>query len=211
MLSKLTPRVYYAAKRHRFTIPYPVEIQYNVDAKEGIPAAIPHMPSETQSVITSLLQTLSYFANLEPQDLERVIQETRLLTYGAGELILQEDRPDEGFYILAKGQVRMYATNQQGKHQELGQLEPGDIFGETAFFPGELSMVTAIAKTDVEVAVIPDDVILDLIQTKPKFATAIVQFLESGKSRVRYAKGITGHSRGSAEANKTRNVLLNTY
>ncbi len=190
VLSQLLPRIYYAAKRNNFATPYPVEINYNLDIKEGIPTSTPKTQPQLQNLIASLIQKSPCFADLESTDLEQVAQQSGLLTYGNGELIVQENRPDEGIYLLVKGQVRVFVTHVQGHPQEMSQLHPGDTFGETALFPGEVSLVTVMAQGDVEVIVIPDELIVKLIQNKPSFATDMIQLIESGKRRARQAKGI---------------------
>lgn len=190
ILVKLVPRIYYAAKRHNFTIPHSEEIiNYNIEIEGGIPASIPTIHPEPQPLIISLIQKSPHFSVLETADIEHLAQRSQLQTYGSGELIVQEDRSDEGIYILVKGEVRIYVTHAQGHRHEMSPVNPGDAFGETALFPGEVSLITAVAKSDVDAIVIPDELIVELIQDKPSFATSIIQFVENGKRRVQQAKG----------------------
>ncbi len=186
---QLMPRIYYAAKRHSFRIPYPIEVQYNLDPQTRPPASIPQ--TQLQPSTSELLQKLPFFAHLDLTTLQELAKNSRLLSYGVGEIIIQEGREDGGFYIVMKGSVRIYITNQKGQPDEIRETGPGDFFGETAIFPGELSLVTVVAKTDIDVVVIPDAAIVDLIQTKPKASAHLVQFFEDRKQRIYQAKSMS--------------------
>lgn len=192
--TELPPRIYYVAQRHGLTMPYPISIEYNIDAKQGVPNRIPQVVQNRQSEITAYLRSLPYFFKLDEGQIEQLSRQTRVIPYGKGELVTQEGQPDEGLYIVFSGQVRMQVTDEQGNIQELGHLGTGDAFGEMALFPGEVSPVTTIAEQDSEVVVIPDEGITHLIQVNPQFASDMIQFIEERKRTVQLAKGVSQES-----------------
>ncbi len=170
----LMSRIYYSAQRHHLTI-----CSFHSKVKDV---------KTTSSEILLILQGLPYFTSLELPTLEQVARQSRLAPYGSGEVIVKEDSPDEGLYIVKSGQLRSLVTNSQGDYQEVSQLRVGDIFGETAIFQGEVSLVTVIAKEDVEVMIIPVELVIQLIQTKPKFSREMIQLIENGKKRASQVK-----------------------
>ena len=78
----------------------------------------------------------------------------------------------------------------------LGNIHPdkdlhvGDVFGEMAIYPGEVSPVTTIAEEDVELVVIPAAEIVRLIQINPNFSVEIIRFIEEHRKAIDTIKGI---------------------
>lgn len=193
-LVQLPPRIYYLAQRHALTMTYPIAIQYSVDTKQGVPSRIPQVVQNRQPEIAGYLRSLPYFSKVDDGQLEQLSRQTRVATYGTGELVTQEGQPDEGLYIIFSGQVRMRVTDDRGNNQELARLDAGDAFGEMALFPGEVSPVTTTVETDSEILVIPAEEITRLIQINPQFASDTIQFIEERKRTVQLAKGVSQES-----------------
>ncbi|MHC5740060.1 cyclic nucleotide-binding domain-containing protein [Nostoc sp.] len=186
----LKSRLYYLTKRYGFTAPYPIAVQYEVDAKLGIPSRIPQVVENRLQELVTYLRSLPYFLTLNDNQIEKLSERARFKAYGQGELIIQEGKEDEGLYIIFKGAGQAYLKDQQGNRQIVDELELNEVFGEMAIFPGEVSPVTAIANEDVEVVVIPAKDIIEAIESNNKFASEILQYIEERKKMVRLAKGI---------------------
>lgn len=188
--AELKSRLYYLTKRFGFTMPYPIQMRYNVNAKEGIPRQIPQVSENRQSEVASYLRSQSYFSTLNDNQIEKLAERAKFKAYGKGELIVQEGKEDEGLYIIFKGRGHAYLKDEQGDRQIVDQLELNEAFGEMAIFPGEVSPVTAVADEDVEVVVIPSEEIIHAIESNHKFASEILQYIEERKKMVQLAKGI---------------------
>jgi len=183
-------RLYYLTKRYGFTVPYPIKVHYNVDAKPGVPSRIPQVVENRQEELVTYLRSLPYFLTLNENQIEKLAQRARFKAYGKGELIVQEGKKDEGLYILCKGKGEAYLKDEQGNRQSVSQIELNEAFGEMAIFPGEVSPVTVVANQEVEVVVIPAKEIIEAIESNEKFASETLQYIEERKKMVRLAKGI---------------------
>jgi small-conductance mechanosensitive channel len=183
-------RLYYLTKRYGFTVPYPIKVHYNVDAKPGVPSRIPQVVENRQEELVTYLRSLPYFLTLKENQIEKLAERARFKAYGKGELIVQEGKKDEGLYILCKGRGEAYLKDEQGNRQSVNQLELNEAFGEMAIFPGEVSPVTVVANQEVEVVVIPAKEIIEAIESNEKFASETLQYIEERKKMVRLAKGI---------------------
>ncbi len=183
-------RLYYLTKRYGFTVPYPIAVEYTVDAKLGVPSRIPQVVENRQEELVTYLRSLPYFSKLNDNQIEKLAQRAKFKAYGKGELIVQEGKKDEGLYIICKGRVQAYLKDEQGNRKIVDELELNEAFGEMAIFPGEVSPVTAVANEEVEVVVIRDQEIIEAIESNHKFATEILQYIEERKKMVRVAKGI---------------------
>ncbi len=187
--AKLLAQVHYMAQREGFTIPYPLNMQYQIDTNEGIPSQIPQSLENRQPEMLTYLRSLPYFFNLNDSQIEQLARKSQFKIYGAGEVIIQEGKPDEGLYAIYTGRVKSSLIDNQGQVKLMDHLGIGNIFGEMAVFPGDLSPVTAIAEDDVEVIVTPEDQILELIQINPQFASELIRFIEQRKKSVQIARG----------------------
>lgn len=188
--NQLKFRLYYLTKRYGFTVPYPIAVQYDIDAKQGVPGRIPQILENRQQELVTYLRSLPYFLTLNDNQIEKLAGRARFKAYGKGELIVREGKEDDGLYIIFKGTGQAYLKDEHGDRQIVDELELNEAFGEMAIFPGEVSPVTAVANEDVEVVVIPAQEIIQAIESNHKFASEILQYIEERKKMVRLAKGI---------------------
>lgn len=186
---KLMSRIYYMAKREGFTIPYPIQMEFNLGEDRKLPSKIPKIVENRQSEMLGYLRSLSYFFTANDAQSEQLAAKSQFKIYGAEELITQAGKPDEGLYAIYKGRVKSFLTDNLGNIQTDKKFGVGDVFGEMAIHPGEVSQISAIAEDDVEVVVIPGEEIVQLIQINPKFASEIIQFIEERKKAIRIVKG----------------------
>ncbi|MEG4499876.1 mechanosensitive ion channel family protein [Microcoleus sp. F10-C6] len=187
---ELKSRLYYLTKRYGFTSPYPITVQYSVDAQQGIPSRIPQVLENRQQELATYLRSLPYFLTLNDTQIEKLAQRARFKSYGQGELIIQEGKEDEGLYIMFKGTGQAYLKDEKGDRKVVDELELNEAFGEMAIFPGEVSPVTAVANEDIEVVVIPAAHIIAAIESNNKFASEFIEYIEERKKIVLLAKGI---------------------
>jgi small-conductance mechanosensitive channel len=187
---QLKSRLYYLTKRYGFTCPYPIAVQYSVDAQQGIPSQIPQVLENRQEELITYLRSLPYFLTLNDNQIETLAQKARFKSYGQGELIIQEGKEDEGLYLMFKGMVQAYLKDEKGDRKVVDELKLNEAFGEMAIFPGEVSPVTAVAKEDAEVVVIPAAQIITAIESNNKFASEFIEYIEERKKKVLLAKRI---------------------
>jgi len=91
------------------------------------------------------LKDFKVFADLKPEDLEKLGQLVRKIDYGADELIYMEGAPAFGFYLVFSGAVKVVKRSAKGKSQILKIVGPGGLLGETTLF--DKGVHNAYAKT----------------------------------------------------------------
>jgi CRP-like cAMP-binding protein len=74
-----------------------------------------------------------FFSELPPALFPTALQMMRLIRGDDGDLVIREGEPGRAFYLLASGQVRVFA-NVGGKVVERSQLHDGALFGEMALY-----------------------------------------------------------------------------
>jgi small-conductance mechanosensitive channel/CRP-like cAMP-binding protein len=190
VISTFMSEIYYLAKRRNFTIPYPIEVQYNYDAKDGIPNKLPNAEDNRLQEMADFLRSLSYLSSLEDANINELATKAKFLSYGSGEFIVQQGQYDEGLYFVYTGKVGILTKTLQGDERELNSLRSGSVFGELAIFPGEVSPITAVTQKDTEIVLIPDEDVMQLIESNPKFSVEFSQFIEQRRKAMELLQGI---------------------
>ena len=75
---------------------------------------------------------LSFFSELARDVFIPVVRALKVRRLGDGQLIVREGEPGVAFYLLAAGQVSVFATDSFGRRNELTRLHEGALFGEMA-------------------------------------------------------------------------------
>ncbi len=91
-----------------------------------------------------------------------------------GETLFREGEIGDALYIVAEGQVDIYAGGQQ-----LETLGPGDILGEMALIDDQPRMATAIARTDCLLTRVSRPHFLNLVQRNPRFALQVMRIMSN--------------------------------
>lgn len=168
---QIKTKMYYAAKRYKLTIPLPARTLHHVDS-----SAVMTMDSHPDIVNT--LRTVPLFRTVPPEMLQRLAAVMIVRHYGAGERVMRQGEPDEGIYIVQSGSVVLTVCRPGGQEAEMTHLAVGDVFGELALLPGELSPMAAIVTTDAYVLIIDDERIIQLVGENNLFARDMNLFIE---------------------------------
>jgi CRP/FNR family transcriptional regulator, cyclic AMP receptor protein len=77
-------------------------------------------------------------AKLEPS-LGRLASRGILRSYRKNTIILNEGEPGDSLFVLLQGQVKVYATDENGREITYGTIQAGDYFGEMSLDGGPRS------------------------------------------------------------------------
>ena len=97
---------------------------------------------------TKLLSSVSFFKNLRPADLVRIINSGQLKRYKKDKYIYYKDDPSAGMYVLFTGKVHLCNYSCDGQSQIFSVIEPVTMFNEVTAIDGEPNPATAIAVKD---------------------------------------------------------------
>jgi len=91
------------------------------------------------------------FANLEPAQLDILLQHTRYTVLEEGQVLFEQQRPANEIFMLQSGQVKLARTSPGGQEKVIDLISPGDTFAEAIMFSGaRVYPVTAAALCDSE-------------------------------------------------------------
>ena len=135
---RVRSRVYYAFHRHGIAFPYPVRV--NIESKR-------HLEPEHEHGRASALDHVEILSSLSPAQRFQLAGMSRLLLYGAGEVIARENEPGASMFVLRRGEAAVTLTDVDG---EVARLTSGAFFGEMSLLTGDRRSATVAAVTDCE-------------------------------------------------------------
>ena len=131
-----------------------------------------------QPQIATFLAQVSPFDRLGKKAIEGLAAKCQLLRYRIGQQVLVRDKLPAQVSIIYEGQVRLLGFDHRSqKSASLKTVGPGEIVGWIGLVRG-VSCETAIASTETICLTIPAMEFLDLLKTKPNFASALKERVE---------------------------------
>lgn len=185
--SELRSLIFYRAKRHNLTMPYPISMEYQLTTS---PMALP----DAEPVIVSVLKRFPYFSSLDSAALQTLAQEAALESYGVGECLVSVGEFDQAFFIIEQGRVALTTTDHNADVQEVTQLVQGDCFGELVLLRVEPSQVTIDVIEDLNVVRIAPALMATVMEKNPRLAREINRLIEDRKKMIRLAKTVAAPS-----------------
>lgn len=120
------------------------------------------------------LNACKLFKDVGDKDLTAIAGFCQAKRFNSGEIVFKENDPGDGMYIVTRGRVQIAATADQEKPQVLSHFGPGDFFGEMAVLDNMPRSATATVETETELAFIPRDGLMEMLQLSSRFALNLV-------------------------------------
>jgi len=101
----------------------------------------------TKSTSAQLKQQLSinpFFAGLDEETLNILVQGAMWREYAAGEVAVFEGESADGFYYIQSGWLKVGKVSANGREQVLSFIEPGNTFYEVGAFSDQPNPATAV-------------------------------------------------------------------
>jgi len=132
-------------------------------------------PATDKSDLQEILQAIPMFAQLSKRDFSALFNIIHNRSYIAQEYIFYQGDPGIGLYIIRDGEVRIERKLESGETIQLAKFKEGDFFGELALVDDEKRSASAIADSDVKLAVIFKPDLDEFISRFPKKGVKILQ------------------------------------
>ncbi len=111
------------------------------------------MPRQELAQIADLTEKLAeatLFESLTTQELAIIAQSAEIAHFERGEVIIHEGDQDRVFYVIVKGQVRVWGQPQDGEKRLYNYHHAGDFFGELIFLEEKPRAATVDVVDEVE-------------------------------------------------------------
>jgi small-conductance mechanosensitive channel len=159
-------RLWYTVRRAGLTIPFPITMEYSPGENPGAPKVPPH-------------EWLRNYPRFKPALQAENSTEPRVVEFAAGETIQAHHKAFPGFALILQGQARLTATSANKEVVQVGEVGPGECFGDQLTAGSSSDSLGITALTDVRAMVFDGKTIGKLLQHSPGLASEIGDALES--------------------------------
>ena len=148
--------VYYAFKRHRIEIPYPMQVEY---ARHEVP------PSDRIDAASAVaLGQVSIFAALDPTQKEALERAATSGVYAEGTVVVRQGAEGASMFVVVRGEV---AVSLEPERQELARIGEDGFFGEMSLLTGEPRNATVTTTRDSQLLEITAEAFRHVVLANP--------------------------------------------
>jgi small-conductance mechanosensitive channel/CRP-like cAMP-binding protein len=165
--------VWYELKRQGITIPFPIRT-LRVERKAARPV------QEDQAEALSILRDEPLFSCLSDEQLNQLVMQARLSTFGRGEPVIQEGAAGDSMFVLLRGAANV-SISKNGSTIQVATLGAGDCFGEMSLLTGEPRSATVRADGDCYVMEIGKPIMADVLRSAPECLEQLSELLAQRK------------------------------
>lgn len=137
-----------------------------------------------------LLQKVSLFQNVAPEELVRMADILAPREYRKDAQIVTQDEVGDAMYFVARGRVKVVLFGDNGREVILDILTAGEFFGEMSLFDDQPRSANVVASEDATVLVLKRDQFHEHLTHSPGTALNVIRELSR---RLRRADEIIGN------------------
>ena len=121
-----------------------------------------------------ILRKSLLFAGLDEEHLLQVASISHKKSFVKGETLFAEGEPATGFYLLAKGGIKLCKISPDGREKVLHFVHPGETFAEAAFFGDGSYPAEARGVEAGELLMLPKAGFMGLLERNPRFSLNLI-------------------------------------
>ncbi len=135
------------------------------------------MAAAGERMSIDMLRTVSIFADLPADALERLAQTGLVRSYRRGQILCSEGDPGESLFLLEEGQLRVTQLNALGDEAVLAVVEAPAAVGELSLLDGSPRSANLTAAGPVRIRMIPRKAFISLLQEQPQIVPGLLATL----------------------------------
>lgn len=129
------------------------------------------------SALIKRMSRLKYFKDLSISDIGLIVRSGHFRSIPAGTVIVTEDTPCAGLFVLLSGKVHLYRLSPEGQSVLIDELTPVTMFNEVSILDGGPNALTAVAGQDSHVWQADHTALISLAERFPKVALGFLPVL----------------------------------
>lgn len=154
------------------------------DAGKAVPGRQPEQPARrTRRQTADTLSQVPMFNDFTKKHLNRLAADTDELIFEPGQIIVREGDPGEALFVVLEGQGKVVR-----KKRKVGEVIPGDFFGELSAIDGEPRTASIVAVTPMRLLRLFRRTLTSLLEDEPQ---VIPKLLEGIVRRLREVEART--------------------
>ena len=129
-------------------------------------------PRRTRRETAKVLSVVPLFSGFTKKDLNRLAEETDVVSFPAGSSVVEEGMLGATMFIVLSGEARVL----RGKRR-LSTIRPGEFFGEVALLDGAPRSASVVAETPLVAIRLYRRTLLRMLEAEPHLALKILDVL----------------------------------
>lgn len=121
-----------------------------------------------------MLESVRLFAAVPAHYLTQLEKHSVLRKYPRNTVLVTEGDESSHLYVIRKGTVSAYLTNDEGRQVNLNYMQEGDYFGELSLLDGQPRSASVITLSDCEVLMLPKASVHELMREYPDFSLMMI-------------------------------------
>ncbi|MDM8528809.1 mechanosensitive ion channel family protein [Anaerolineales bacterium HSG24] len=162
--------------------------------------------SQRDKEIADVLQTISFLAELNQDQIMRIAAVTDWDTYTTGEYLIHQGAEGDSLFIIKGGTVGIY-IDREGAELRVDERITNEFFGEMSLLTGEPRSASAVAETETEVLIIDKQAFAEVLSTDPVILDLMLDALDARLGNLQ-AKIVTADEQTRKNAEVQRNALI---
>ena len=106
-------------------------------------------------LLLNLLRTSPLFAQFDEESRSRLLEKFQTVSFSSGEEIIAQGNPGTGLFVMATGKAQVQIENEVGQTVVVGEINPGEVFGEISLLHNKPTTASVIAEGMVGALVLP--------------------------------------------------------
>jgi len=128
-------------------------------------------------MLVEYLKNIPLFNHLKVNQLKEIAFRCKNILYKKGDVVFHKTDLSTDLYIVNSGKLKAVLTDDEGDEMVIAHFEKGAFFGELSLLDGKGRSATIVADSDSELAVLKQDVFLDLLYRNPRIAVELMTTL----------------------------------
>lgn len=158
-------------------------------AKSGVSLAYPkndifftQMPTRQSDLSKdtdrrAIISRVELFDSLNEEELALISQNLTQIELEENKLVIKQGDEGDSMFILVEGLLDVFIKSTEGDNILVGQLQPGQFFGEMSMLTGEARSATVSASTAAIVFEIGNEPVSQLIENRPEIINDFSHFI----------------------------------
>jgi CRP-like cAMP-binding protein len=126
----------------------------------------------TRRETAQALSVVPLFSGFSKTDLNKLAEETDVVSFPAGTTIVEEGLLGETMFVVTSGEAKVMRGNRR-----LGTVRPGDFFGEVALLDGAPRSASVVAETPIVAIRLFRRTLLKMLEAEPQLSLKILDSL----------------------------------
>ncbi len=157
----------------------------------------------------ALLSRITLFERLAEEELNQVAGDMERLQLSPGETLFRRNDEGSSLFILIEGLLNVQlGLNGNGTDEIVGQLSPGEFFGEMSLLTGEPRSATIVALTNAVVYEINRPTIVQLINERPEISECMSRAVAQRQMNMEQARARMADSDAAAKVQSIARQLM---